>query len=125
MMNRKSVLTQLSPQKAGCYIFRWLVFIISFHFAASAQPPANRLDSIPTKDQVGATRLRAEIAPITAPFPMPQLKKPAFPALTMSIIEKGAKQGETTTKQIQAAIDEVSKRKGGTVIIPKGTWLSG
>lgn len=85
----------------------------------------NPLDSIPTKDEVGALRMPDEIAPVHAPFPMPQFKKPTFKSLTMNITEKGAKQGVMTTKAIQAAIDEVHSKGGGTVVVPKGIWNTG
>ncbi|WP_374165231.1 glycoside hydrolase family 28 protein [Arcticibacter sp. MXS-1] len=82
-------------------------------------------DSLLTRAQVGASVLPAEIAPVKAPFKMPVFKKPAFPALRLSIAEKGARQNELSTKEIQATIDEVNRRGGGTAIIPKGTWKTG
>ncbi|MEI6949276.1 glycoside hydrolase family 28 protein [Paraflavisolibacter sp. H34] len=90
-------------------------------------PVAASLAVVPTLAQVGATMLPADIAPVKAPFAMPQFKKPTFPALTLNIREKGAKEGGTviTTKEIQAAIDEVNSRGGGTVIVPKGLWKTG
>lgn len=82
-------------------------------------------DSIPHKNQVGASKLPAIIAPVKAPFAMPQFKKPVFPKLTMSIIAKGAQEGAKVTTAIQAAINQVSQHGGGTVVVPKGKWLSG
>ena len=67
----------------------------------------------------------AEIAPINAPFPMPQLKRPTFPNRQLSILDKGAKQGTITTKQIQAAIDDLHSQGGGTVTVPTGKWNTG
>lgn len=81
--------------------------------------------SIPTKDQVGALMMPAEIAPIKAPFFMPQLKRPVFPNRAISIIDKGAKQGQITTKEIQAAIDQIHNQGGGTVNVPAGKWNTG
>lgn len=81
--------------------------------------------AIPTKDQVGAAVLPDEIAPVKAPFPMPEFKKPKFPALTVKITEHGAKENALTTKSIQAAIDTVSSKGGGTVVVPAGKWLTG
>jgi pectate lyase len=81
--------------------------------------------AIPTKTQVGAACLPDEIAPVKAPFPMPQFKKPQFNALTVKITEHGATEGEMATKAIQAAIDTVSSKGGGTVIVPGGKWLTG
>ncbi|HEY1112872.1 MAG TPA: glycoside hydrolase family 28 protein [Chitinophagaceae bacterium] len=80
---------------------------------------------VPYKEQVGAANLPAEIAPISAPFPMPQLKRPQFPDLSVSIASKGAREGTKVTAVIQQAIDEVSSRGGGTVLIPKGKWHTG
>ena len=78
-----------------------------------------------TKSQVGAHALPDQIEPITAPFPMPQLVKHQFPAYTLNITKMGAKPGKKVTKNIQATIDKVSKRGGGTVVIPAGIWNTG
>ncbi len=82
-------------------------------------------DSIPIRDEVGALRMPDVIAPVQAPFPMPKFKKPTFQSLSINIKVKGAKQGVMTTKAIQATIDEVHKKGGGTVIVPKGIWKTG
>ncbi len=82
----------------------------------------DRSKPVATIDQVGAGVLPAEIAPIKAPFDMPQLQKPVFPALTFDISKRGAKAGVNATKVIQKAIDDVSKRGGGTVLVPAGVW---
>ena len=102
-------------------------FIIAFFVGiqSSIAKQINPLDSIPTMDEVGALRMPDVIAPVHAPFPMPQFKKPVFKSLTISITDKGAKQGVMTTKEIQAAIDEVNRKGGGTVIVPKGVWKTG
>ncbi len=83
------------------------------------------LDSLITKDKVGAENMPDTIAPVEAPFDMPEFKKPNFPDRTMSIEEKGAKQEELSTKAIQAAIDEVSEKGGGKVVVPSGKWKTG
>lgn len=85
----------------------------------------NQLNLVPFKDQVGALNLPEKIAPINAPFQMPQLKRPSFPILMASIVAKGAKEGVKVTKEIQQTIDELNARGGGTAIIPKGKWLTG
>src|SRR5690554_5864027 len=82
-------------------------------------------DRLLTKDQVGAQHMPDSIAPVDAPFDMPEFKKPVFPDLTVNIESKGAKQNTLSTKQIQVAIDEVTQAGGGTVLIPKGKWKSG
>ena len=66
-----------------------------------------------------------EIETIKAPFDMPQLKRPIFPNLSIDITKTGAKQNKLSTSAIQKAIDEVAKKGGGVVNIPKGQWLSG
>lgn len=86
---------------------------------------ANRAGAVPKVEDVGAGKLPAEIAPVKAPFPMPRFVKPVFPALTIKITDKGAREGAMVTKAIQAAVDEVSRNKGGTVIIPRGIWKTG
>lgn len=83
------------------------------------------LDSLVTKDQVGAENLPDEIAPVEAPFDMPEFKKPVFPALSVNIIDKGAAENQKVTRVIQSAIDEVSEKGGGKVIIPTGKWKTG
>lgn len=75
-----------------------------------------------TKEQVGAHALPESIAPIVAPFGMPQLTKPEFPNYSLNIKSMGAESGRKVTKQIQNAIDRVHKRGGGTVIVPAGVW---
>lgn len=83
------------------------------------------LESLLTKDQVGAAVLPDTIASIKAPFDMPQLKKPVFADFELSITETGAKENKLSTQEIQAAIDQVHKRGGGKVVIPAGDWKSG
>src|SRR5690606_30366385 len=96
----------------------FLAFVIGSCSAYKARQDRTVLSAVPTIDQVGAAAMPAEIAPIKAPFPMPQLKRPQFPARTLNITDKGAVQHKLATKQIQAAIDEVNRLGGGTVIIP-------
>jgi hypothetical protein len=105
--------------------FTPLFFAAFFCLAATAQKSAIVTDSIPYKEQVGALRMPQEIAPVQAPFNMPDFKRPVFPGLSISIVAKGAKEGKMATKEIQATIDEVSKKGGGTAVIPKGKWNTG
>jgi len=67
------------------------------------------------------------IAPIKAPFDMPQLQRPAFPSRTFSVADHGAvADGKTkNTAAIAAAIEAASKAGGGRVLIPAGRWLTG
>lgn len=87
--------------------------------------PARLTATVPTKEQVGAARLPADIAPVKAPFAVPQFRKPTFPAYTLRITERGARPGAQVTQPIQASIDEVSQRGGGTVVVPAGQWHTG
>ena len=74
--------------------------------------------NIPTANEVGPAAMPDTIAPIHAPFDMPQLQRPVFPDYQLSIKKMGAKEGKFVRQQIQAAIDAVAARGGGTVIIP-------
>ncbi|MCF6404486.1 glycoside hydrolase family 28 protein [Chitinophaga filiformis] len=76
---------------------------------------------VPTIGEVGPAKLPATIAPVQAPFAMPAFQKPAFPSYTITIKGKA----NTQTQEIQTAIDAVSKRGGGTVIVPAGNWHTG
>ena len=80
---------------------------------------------IPTIDEVGPAVMPDTIAPIVAPFDMPQLQRPTFPDYRLPITKMGAKEGRFVRQQIQAAIDAVAERGGGTVVIPKGNWHTG
>lgn len=81
--------------------------------------------SLLTKNQVGAKALTDTIAPIKAPFDMPQLRKPVFNDVELSILETGARENYLSTKEIQLAIDKIHEQGGGRVIIPAGRWRSG
>src|SRR4051812_36155004 len=60
-------------------------------------------------------------------FEMKSISVPVFPKLTVNVAEFGAV-GDGTTLNTQAfakAINSVSEKGGGTVVIPKGIWLTG
>ena len=67
------------------------------------------------------------IAPIKAPFEMPQLQRPAFPDRSVSIVDFGAVQGGEVknTEAISKAIGAIAKAGGGRVVVPAGRWLTG
>jgi len=67
------------------------------------------------------------IAPLTAPFPMPELKRPVFGPDVFSIIDHGAQPGgvHKNTVAIREAINACSSSGGGTVLVPEGEWLTG
>jgi polygalacturonase len=108
--------------------FLLIIIVLTYAFASSVSAAKGYLgltDSVPRKEQVGASRLPSIITPVKAPFAMAQFKKPVFPKLTINITAKGAKEGTKITSVVQAAINQVSQRGGGTVIVPKGKWFSG
>lgn len=109
---------------SGLYRILSLTILIQLAVAANAVQE-RKTDSVPVKEQVGAAALPAEIAPIKAPFKMPQLQKPVFPGRSIAITENGAKEGSKVTGIIQQAIDQLNKQGGGKVIIPKGKWHTG
>ncbi len=72
------------------------------------------------------------IAPIKAPFEMPQLKRPSFPDQTFDIRDYGAVQCKweddekhKSTEAIRKAIIACHENGGGKVLIPEGDWLIG
>ena len=78
---------------------------------------------IPTRNEVGRDAMPAEIAPIEAPFYMPQLQKPNFPDYTVRI--KPPTNRKMATQRIQEAIDKTSERGGGKVVMAAGVWYTG
>ena len=60
-------------------------------------------------------------------FQMSRVKEPVIPANSVSIIAYGAKSGGQflCTTAFSSAIEALSKKGGGRVIIPRGTWLTG
>lgn len=99
-------------------------FLLSISLSAQFNLPRSN-KPLPDKKRVGAHAMPDYIEPIVAPFPMPHLTKPEFPAYTLNITDTGAKTDKKVTKNIQNAIDRVSKRGGGTVIVPAGIWKTG
>lgn len=77
---------------------------------------------IPTRQDVGPQAMPSAIAPIQAPFGMPQLQRPAISSKKMVV--RMNKKG-LSTQAIQKAIDRLARQGGGKVIIPAGRWLSG
>ncbi len=91
----------------------------------TACQPQNPETLVPTVDEVGAHCLPATIAPIKAPFDMPQLHAPVFPERNINLGELGLDTAHLVTAQIQEAIDCLSEQGGGTLIVPAGIWKSG
>ncbi|KFF03502.1 glycoside hydrolase family 28 protein [Flavobacterium reichenbachii] len=60
-------------------------------------------------------------------FKMPKVNEPIIPNNTVNLKDFGAVNGGyvLNTKAFEAAIDAVSKKGGGKIIIPPGIWLTG
>lgn len=73
-----------------------------------------------------------KIAPIDAPFEMPQLQRPVFKKVDYNILDYGAQkcawnaaERVLSTDAIRKAIETCNKNGGGRVVIPKGDWITG
>ncbi len=79
------------------------------------------------RDRVGIEAAPETIAPIEAPFDMPQLERPMLPDAAFSITDFGAVPGGETknTKAINDAIAMCAATGGGVVQVPAGLWLTG
>jgi len=60
-------------------------------------------------------------------FKMPVIKEPVIPANSVSIVEFGAVGGGQAlcTDAFAKAIEALSKKGGGRVVVPRGTWFTG
>ena len=69
----------------------------------------------------------ADIQPINAPFPMPELTRPVFQDKHFNIADYGAVEGGTVknTDAIARAIKACNDAGGGRVVVPAGKWLTG
>jgi polygalacturonase len=83
---------------------------------------ANVCAQLPASLKAGPQYMPAEISPIVAPFDVSGINRPAF-AQRMATVKMN-REG-LSTKAIQTAIDKMSRRGGGTVVIPDGQWQSG
>lgn len=71
---------------------------------------------------VGPKNMPEVIAPVHAPFDMPQLHRPSIGSKKMEV--RMNKKG-LSTASIQQAIDRLSRQGGGQVVIPAGKWQTG
>lgn len=81
---------------------------------------------------VTLARTPEAIAPIAAPFAMPQLKRPKFADEVFNIMDFGAQpmassesESKLNTNAIHRAIHQAHRAGGGRVVIPQGRWLTG
>ena len=84
---------------------------------------AQTTEQLPTIEEVGRDALTEQIAPIQAPFYMPQLQKPAFREVTVRLTP--CAEPTLRTHEIQQAIDRLSAEGGGRVVLGKGVWHTG
>lgn len=103
----------------------------------TAAIPAANTASIPAGNPAPAPAGAAQSPPaLTAPageiyrdieFAMPQVIEPQIPGNTVSIADFGAIADGLTlnTDAFRKAIEAVSAKGGGTVVIPRGIWLTG
>ena len=103
----------------------FLALLMSCGNSGNNESYTKGLDLLPDTSAVGAAHLPEEIAPLHAPFAMPNFKKPSFADVTVNIKDLGAMEGKMATPIIQKAIDLLSAKGGGTVLIPDGQWLTG
>ena len=84
--------------------------------------PAPALEEVIRRAPAGGA-----IAPIDAPFAMPQLKRPVFADRTFSIADFGAVPGGQVknTAAFAGAIEACHQAGGGKVVVPAGKWLTG
>jgi polygalacturonase len=110
---------------------KFFITLITFSLFLSCKNKPNevldysKLESIPTKNEVGHFVLPENISPVSAPFGMPEFKKPTFPERSIKIKDNRISPGDLVTESIQNAIDKINALGGGSVIVPKGTWKTG
>ena len=80
--------------------------------------------TVPVVDRakVGPAAMPVQMEPVTAPFDVSGIAAQEF--LARRIVVQMQKKG-LSTRRIQAAIDRMSERGGGTVVIPAGVWTTG
>lgn len=102
--------------------------LLNIAVAIMAAAPAFGLggNGIITRDKVGAEAMPAEIAPVTeTPFSMKGLKAPEFPDRRVVIANGDVGANGLITPAVNEAISRLSRKGGGTIVIPRGRWRSG
>ena len=92
------------------------IFLAPLVFSLLPAPPASAAPAAPKP-----------IAPIVAPFPMPQLQRPVFADRVFDIRSYGAVEGGSfkNTAAIARAVDACAAAGGGHILVPAGRWLTG
>ena len=81
---------------------------------------------VPEKENVGAAALPAGIAPVDeAPFKLKKIRRPEFPDRRETVGKADVSASGKITPAINEKIERLSKRGGGTVVVPAGKWYSG
>lgn len=101
------------------WLFYTMFLSLGFTRAATLQL---EIAKIPLKEEVGAKMLPATIVPVVAPFKTIKFEKPKFP---MDSVKLELSAEKINTQTIQAAINKLSAKGGGTVVIPEGKWWTG
>lgn len=78
------------------------------------------------KNEVGASRMPDQIMPIVGtPFKMKSLKRPLFKDNKLLLELTDVDASGKVTNAINLKIEKLSKKGGGTLVIPAGHWLTG
>jgi polygalacturonase len=95
----------------------WILIICLLTFVVSCEQRSDEISDHPLSDDLyeGVT------------FDMPRIAEPSFSNNFVNIVDFGAVPDGSTfnTKAIADAIDEIQKKGGGRVIIPRGIWFTG
>lgn len=109
----------------GRYLKSLFSIIVMLPVFASAADSGN-IVVVPEKENVGACAMPDEIAPVDeAPFKMKKLVRPAFPCRRDTLCISDISSDGKITKAVNSMIERISRRGGGTVVVPAGRWLSG
>lgn len=81
---------------------------------------------IPMKYEVGADTVPARIEPLgDMPFKMKDIARPKFPNRIERLDDSWVSASGKITPTINDRISSLSKKGGGTLVVPEGRWLSG
>lgn len=107
-------------------IYFYLLSLSFLFFSFKSKPEIDgkkeKTDPIPTKDKVGALVIPSTIAKVKAPFKTIKFERPYFKD---AVVRPKLVADGLNTQIIQKAIDELSAKGGGTVVISKGKWTTG
>jgi len=92
---------------------------------ATPTAPASASASVPAP--LGPFVSSEPIEPVTARFPVPEFRRPTFPARSFDVRTFGAVEGGTVknTGAFKQAVASAARAGGGTVLVPAGRWLTG